>query len=81
MRKYILIIMLITIMGTVLFGCKNDKSSQLNDTGDPESYFEYGCDGADGLFSDHNYYNPDMLLPIPDRDRTADRHRHFSRRA
>ncbi len=42
MRKYILIIMLITIMGTVLFGCKNDKSSQLNDTGDPESYFEYG---------------------------------------
>ena len=31
-----------------------------------ESYFEYGCDGADGLFSDHNYYNPDMLLPIPD---------------
>ena len=31
-----------------------------------ESYFEYGCDGADGLFSDCNYYNPDMLLPIPD---------------
>ena len=30
-----------------------------------ESYFEYGCDGADGLFSDCNYYNPDMLLPIP----------------
>ena len=23
-----------------------------------ESYFEYGCDGADGLFSDCNYYNP-----------------------
>lgn len=31
-----------------------------------ESYFEYGCDGADGLFSDCNYYNPDMLLSIPD---------------
>ncbi|MFI3238672.1 MAG: hypothetical protein R3Y47_11740 [Lachnospiraceae bacterium] len=31
-----------------------------------ETYFEYGCDGADGLFSDFNYYNPDMLLPIPD---------------
>ncbi len=31
-----------------------------------ESYFEYGCDCADGLFSDMNYYNPDMLLPIPD---------------
>lgn len=30
-----------------------------------EDYFEYGCDGADGLFSDMNYYNPDMLLPIP----------------
>lgn len=31
-----------------------------------ESYFEYGCDGADGLFSDCGYYHPDMLLPIPD---------------
>ena len=31
-----------------------------------ETYFEYGCDGADGLFSDHNYYHPDMLLQIPD---------------
>lgn len=31
-----------------------------------ESYFEYGCDGADGLFSDQNYYHPDMLLSIPD---------------
>lgn len=30
-----------------------------------ESYFEYGCDGADGLFSDKNYYHPDMLLDIP----------------
>ncbi len=32
-----------------------------------EDYFEYGCDGADGLFSDMNYYNPDMLLKIPDK--------------
>ncbi|MBR4972746.1 MAG: hypothetical protein IKY59_07225 [Oscillospiraceae bacterium] len=31
-----------------------------------ESYFEYGCDGADGLFSDSNYYHPDMLLRVPD---------------
>ncbi len=31
-----------------------------------ESYFEYGCDGADGLFSDMNYYHPDMLLDIPE---------------
>ena len=30
-----------------------------------ETYFEYGCDGADGLFSDKNYFNPDMLLHIP----------------
>ncbi|MBQ4581073.1 MAG: hypothetical protein IJA83_10480 [Clostridia bacterium] len=31
-----------------------------------ESYFEYGCDQADGLFSDCMYVNPDMLLPIPE---------------
>ena len=31
-----------------------------------ETYFEYGCDGADGLFCDHNYFNPDMLLPLPE---------------
>lgn len=30
-----------------------------------ESYFEYGCDQADGLFCDRMYVNPDMLLPIP----------------
>ena len=30
-----------------------------------ETYFEYGCDGADGLFSDKNYFNPDMLLYLP----------------
>ncbi|MBR3431479.1 MAG: hypothetical protein IKG87_15410 [Clostridia bacterium] len=31
-----------------------------------ESYFEYGCDRADGLFCDRMYVNPDMLLEIPD---------------
>lgn len=31
-----------------------------------ETYFEYGCDGADGLFCDKNYFNPDMLLKIPE---------------
>ena len=31
-----------------------------------ESYFEYGCDQADGLFCDRMYVNPDMLLEIPD---------------
>ncbi len=30
-----------------------------------ESYFEYGCDGADGLMSGHGYYHPEMLLRIP----------------
>lgn len=31
-----------------------------------ETYFEYGCDQADGLFCDAMYVNPDMLLSIPD---------------
>ena len=31
-----------------------------------ESYFEYGCDQADGLFCDTMYVNPDMLLKIPE---------------
>jgi threonine dehydrogenase-like Zn-dependent dehydrogenase len=31
-----------------------------------ESYFEYGCDGADGLMAHHGYYHPDMLLRIPE---------------
>ncbi len=31
-----------------------------------ESYFEYGCDQADGLFCDDMYVNPDMLLDIPE---------------
>ncbi len=31
-----------------------------------ETYFEYGCDQADGLFCDRMYVNPDMLLEIPD---------------
>ena len=30
-----------------------------------ESYFEYGCDGADGIFCDRGYFNPDMLLHLP----------------
>ena len=30
-----------------------------------EDYFEYGCDRADGLFADRNYFNPDMLLHLP----------------
>lgn len=30
-----------------------------------ETYFEYGCDGADGIFCDKNYFNPDMLLHLP----------------
>lgn len=33
---------------------------------DDETYFEYGCDRADGLFCDAQYFNPDMLLHIPD---------------
>lgn len=32
-----------------------------------ESYFEYGCDGADGIFCDQGYFNPDMLLHLPDQ--------------
>ena len=31
-----------------------------------ETYFEYGCDQADGLFCDKQYFHPDMLLRIPD---------------
>ena len=31
-----------------------------------ETYFEYGCDQADGLFCDRMYVHPDMLLHIPD---------------
>ncbi|MEI6579495.1 MAG: hypothetical protein WCN92_08555, partial [Eubacteriales bacterium] len=30
-----------------------------------ETYFEYGCDGADGLFCDKNFFNHDMLLHLP----------------
>lgn len=30
-----------------------------------ESYFEYGCDGADGIFCDKGYFNPDMLMHLP----------------
>jgi len=38
-----------------------------------ETYFEYGCDGADGLFSDENYFNPDMLLHLPEKYEKCDR--------
>lgn len=34
-----------------------------------ETYFEYGCDKADGLFCDKNYFNPDMLLQLPEKYR------------
>lgn len=30
-----------------------------------ETYFEYGCHGADGIFCDKGYFHPDMLLPLP----------------
>lgn len=32
-----------------------------------ETYFEYGCDGADGIFCDMDYFNPDMLLRLPEK--------------
>ncbi len=32
-----------------------------------ETYFEYGCDRADGLFCDKNYFNPEMLLRLPEK--------------
>jgi len=32
-----------------------------------ETYFEYGCDGADGIFCDKGYFNPDMLLRLPEK--------------
>lgn len=32
-----------------------------------ETYFEYGCDKADGIFCDKNYFNPDMLLHLPEK--------------
>ena len=38
-----------------------------------ETYFEYGCDKADGLFCDKNYFNPDMLLHIPSEYEKLDR--------
>lgn len=38
-----------------------------------ETYFEYGCDGADGLFSDENYFNPDMLLYLPKKYENTER--------
>ena len=32
-----------------------------------ETYFEYGCDGADGIFCDRGFFHPDMLLRLPTR--------------
>lgn len=32
-----------------------------------ETYFEYGCDGADGIFCNKGYFNPDMLLHLPEK--------------
>ena len=32
-----------------------------------ETYFEYGCDQADGIFCDHGYFHPDMLLKLPEK--------------
>jgi threonine dehydrogenase-like Zn-dependent dehydrogenase len=31
-----------------------------------EDYFEYGCDRKDGLMAKEGFYNPDMLLYIPE---------------
>lgn len=36
-----------------------------------ETYFEYGCDGADGIFCDKGYFNPDMLLRLPKKYENA----------
>lgn len=38
-----------------------------------ETYFEYGCDGADGIFCDKGYFNPDMLLHIPSEYATKEK--------
>lgn len=32
-----------------------------------ESYFEYGCDKADGIFCDEGLFHPDMLLRLPEK--------------
>ena len=38
-----------------------------------ESYFEYGCDGADGIFCDKGYFHPDMLLHLPEKYEKLDK--------
>lgn len=40
---------------------------------DDETYFEYGCDGADGIMVERNYFNPDMLLDIPSKYLNGDK--------
>ena len=61
--------------GVVWVPCENRFAIVLirgGDSYDPtrftedETYFEYGCDGADGLFADKNYFHPDMLLRLPE---------------
>ena len=62
--------------GVVWVPCENRFAIVLirgGDSYDPtrytedETYFEYGCDKADGLFCDKNYFNPDMLLRLPEK--------------
>lgn len=38
-----------------------------------ETYFEYGCDGADGIFCDKGYFHPDMLLYLPEQYNNIDK--------
>jgi len=38
-----------------------------------ETYFEYGCDQADGIFCDKGYFHPDMLLELPEKYRNTDK--------
>lgn len=40
---------------------------------DDENYFEYGCDGADGIFCNKGYFNKTMLLHIPEKYEKLDR--------
>lgn len=42
MKKHVLFIALIMLATTLLFGCKSETNSELNITGEPETYFAYG---------------------------------------
>lgn len=35
--------------------------------GDDETYFEYGCDKMDGIMCYEGFFNPDMLIPVPNQ--------------